>query len=217
MKKLTAISLLFATGLVFGRHTSIAAIVPIGEFTGSHSEDYDNLSGVSFQQLSVMGGLATLENLTQGGAIKLEPNSTFNGDPVLPRSAPQMMGQLGILRWSFSQPVSRFGSFFENNSGTDDAVIEFFDASNVSLGSQTVATSATSQQWTWNGWESDTPFSSMVVTGNSATFLNGFIWYDDTRLSVAAVPEPSSLGALGVAVVALVSRRTRRKVTMHPS
>ncbi len=206
---LAAISFELCTGAAF------ADIVEIGEFVGTHSEEYDDIPGVSFQELPVMDGLATLFNLTDGGAIKIEPNSTFNSDTVLPKSNPKMMGQLGILKWEFSQGVTQFGSFFENNSGTDDAVIEFFDKNDVLMGTFDVNVSTSAQQWTWNGWESDTPFTSIIVTGNSDAFLNGFIWYDNTQATIAAVPEPA--GVLILVVVSMFAFGKRQPKRMaHP-
>lgn len=206
--KFTAQLLIAAVAIGFLPKATHADITTIDEFTGTHTEDYDSITGVAFQELPIMNGLVTLRNLTDGGAIKIEPNSALNGDWVFPRSGIRMMGQLGILEWEFSQPIIQFGSYFENNSGTDDAVIEFFDLNDTSLGIFDVDTSASSQQWTWNGWESDDPISRMVVTGNSSTFLNGFIWYDDTQVTIASVPEPSSiLMMLGAGTMFLLRRK----------
>jgi hypothetical protein len=97
-----------------------------------------------------------------------------------------MMGQLGVAQWVFEEPMCCFGGWMENNSGADDATFEFYDAGG-NLIEQTVATiPAAAQAWTWNGWQSDVPFSRIVVTGNG--LINGFIWYEN----VAADPAPSS-------------------------
>ena len=50
-------------------NVSLAGIIPIGPFVGTSSEDFDN-TGVegATQTLDVFGGLATIRNLTAGGA-----------------------------------------------------------------------------------------------------------------------------------------------------
>src|SRR5947209_20055484 len=115
-----------------------AGIVPIGPFVGTSSENFDS-TGVdgATQTLTVFGGLATIQNLTAGGALKVERSSSLDGDLVVPRSDPWMVGQLGIARWTFSQPVSEFGGYFENNSRFDDAAVDFYDTGGSLIGSLT--------------------------------------------------------------------------------
>jgi hypothetical protein len=105
-----------------------------------------------------------------------------------------MVGQLGIAQWTFASPVSQFGGYFQNNSRFDDAVVDFYDHSGSLIGSLTATIPKGTSNWTWNGWHSDTPIAGIVITGNDTGFLNGFIWYDDFELTVAAasVPEPAS-------------------------
>ena len=69
----------------------------IGPFVGTNSENFDN-TGVegATQTLNVFGGLATIQNLTSGGALKVELSSSLDGVLEVPRSAPWMVGQLGI-------------------------------------------------------------------------------------------------------------------------
>ena len=64
--------------------------------------------------------------------------------------------------------------------------------------------SASAQQWQWNGWESDTPISRIVVTGNG--IINGFLWYENMQIDL--VPTPSAIAFFGVA--AICRRRKRR-------
>jgi hypothetical protein len=169
--------------------------VTIGPFVGTNSENFDN-TGVdgATQVLDVFGGLATIRNLTAGGALKVELSSSLDGDLVVPRSAPWMVGQLGIAEWTFAKPVSEFGGYFEDNSRFDDANVDFYDKSGTLIGSLTASVPKDAQMWTWNGWHSDTPIARLVITGNDAVFLHGFIWYDDFELNVASasVPEPAS-------------------------
>jgi len=183
-------------------NVSVAGIIPIGPFAGASSEDFDN-TGVegATQTLDVSGGLATIRNLTAGGALKVELSSSLDGDLVVPRSAPWMVGQLGIAEWTFAQPVSQFGGYFENNSRFDDAVVDFYDRSGSLIESLTATIPKDAQDWTWNGWHSDTPIGRIVITGNDAAFFHGFIWYDDFEATLAptAVPEPASWTLLAIA------------------
>ena len=195
-------------------------VTPIGPFSGQFHENYDNLGlnfGDAVSQLSLFGGSAVIRNLTSGGSIKYAGNSTLGGDTVVARSAPGMIGQLGIAQWDFTQPVDRFGSYFENNSRFDDAVIDFYDTSLTKIATLNVTDPHALQAWTWNGWQSTVPISRVVVTGNDSGFLNGFIWYDDSeiRLAPSSVPEPTTFllvgcGICGVAGIAWRRRRAGR-------
>jgi hypothetical protein len=190
-------------------------IVAIDPFVGTSSENFDN-TGVegATQTLNVFGGLATIQNLTSGGALKVELSSSLDGVQEFPRSTPWMVGQLGIARWTFATPVSEFGGYFANNSRFPDAVIDFFDRGGSLIGELSATVPDAALTWTWNGWRSDTPIGSIVMTGNDVGFLNGFIWYDDFQLTVAsaAVPEPASWALLATASLVLAPWACRRLV-----
>jgi len=186
-------------------YESKADIIAIGPFTGSATDTFDQYNTVmAVQTLDVFGGLGTISNLTEDGAIKVEFSSNFGGDLVTPISG-MMMGQLGIGQWDFNTPVTRFGGWWENNSGADDATLEFYDVNNVLIGEMIADVSASAQQWQWNGWESDTPISRIVVTGNG--IINGFLWYENMQIDL--VPTPGAIALFGV--VGLWGRRRRRK------
>jgi len=188
-------------------------IVPIGPFVGTNSENFDHL-GVegATQTLTVFGGLATIQNLTSGGALKVEMSSSLDGVLEDPRSPPWMVGQLGIAQWTFAKPVSEFGGYFANNSRFPDAVVDFYDVSGSPIGELTATIPNAALTWTWNGWESSTPIGSIVITGNDAGFLHGFIWYDDFQLTVTSsvVPEPASWSLLAAASLVLAPWACRR-------
>lgn len=114
-----------------GAASAQAAVQPVAPFQSDYSADFNRFSGVqAVQVLDVFDQTATISNLTDGGAIKIELSSTLNGDLVRPRSG-WMMSQLGIGQWDFESPAVQFGGYFENNSGADDATPSFYDANDV--------------------------------------------------------------------------------------
>jgi hypothetical protein len=90
--------------------------------------------------------------------------------------------------------------------------VDFYDANGILLDKETALVPKAAQAWTWNGWESEVPIGKIVVTGNDAGFLNGFIWYDDMEVVAAPVPEPSAvLLAAGAGYVLLASYTQHRR------
>ena len=194
------------------------AVITIGPFQGTYSEDFNNLPDGAQQEASIMGGFGTVRNLTEGGALKVEFSSSLGGVLVLPRSPPRMLGQLGISEWDFDTPVTRFGGYFANNSRFPDARVDFYDVNGARIDSLPALAPIARfpQDWIWNGWQSDVPIKSLVITGNDVEFFNGFIWFDDFEATPSPAPEPSSLvlSGLGGLIVALVycGKRARSRV-----
>ncbi|MCA9289511.1 MAG: hypothetical protein KDA25_00180 [Phycisphaerales bacterium] len=182
-----------------------ADIIAIDPFDGALTDTFDQWNtNQAVLSLPVFGGFGALEVLSAGGAIKVEFSSTFLNDPVVPLSD-MMAGQLGIAQWVFDTPLTRFGGWFENNSGASDATLEFYDASDTLIGTMIADIPVDAQTWTWNGWQSDVPFSRIVVTGNGV--INGFIWYENMQAD--PVPAPAALTVIGGGLM-LGTRRRRR-------
>lgn len=176
-----------------------ADILPIGQFTGDHTESFNEFSNtLAVQSLPVFGSLGTLNNVTSGGAIKVEFSSSLNGDLVTPISG-MMAGQLGIADWRFNQPLLKFGGFWENNSGANDATVSFYDSADNLLGTAVANVPVTAQHWTWNGWSSDIPISRVHVVGNG--LINGFIWYENMQIGMAPEPSGAALLMFGTALL----------------
>jgi hypothetical protein len=157
-------------------------VVPIDPFNGAYSESFDDFSQGARQEAIIMGGFGTVRNTTPGGSLKVEYSSSLNGRLVRPYSPPLMMGQLGISRWEFDEPMNQFGSYFANNSRFDDAQVDLYDENGCWIDSM-LATVPNSGDWTWNGWQSDVPIKYIIITGNDVEFLNGFIWFDDVQVN----------------------------------
>lgn len=201
-----------------------AQVTPIGPFTGSVLEGFNVFPfDPSYQQYSIFGGQGLVKNIHPSGALKYEANSTRGGDTVVPHTGVTFGGQIGISEWTFTQPLSRFGAYWENNSRFDDAVATFYDVSNHLIATLTVNDPKAAQAWTWNGWQFDTPVSRFVITGNDTDFFGGFIWYDDaTAVFAVAVPEVSSVIMLGSCALAIAgiawyrSRGSRLELVADP-
>ena len=181
-----------------------AAIRAIGSFAAERVDTFDEVPVVpSAQSLIVFGGACTVANLTSGGAMKTEHSSTFGGDTVRPLSG-IMIGQIGISQWTFASAQRRFGGMFENNSGKDGGVIEFYDAVGALIGTAQLDCPSKLDGWRWNGWESDVAFTALRIKGNGV--FNGFLWFENMQIS--AVPGPGTVG-LGVMMMLGTIRRRR--------
>jgi hypothetical protein len=112
----------------------------------------------------------------------------MGGVLVTAHSPSFMLGQIGISEWVFSTPLIKFGGYFANNSRFDDAKVDFYDVNDSLIGSQTARVPKSLRGWTWNGWQSDVPIHRLVVTGNDAGFMHGFIWFDDVQVVTAPLP-----------------------------
>ncbi|MFT3883204.1 MAG: PEP-CTERM sorting domain-containing protein [Gemmatales bacterium] len=195
-----------------------AQVTPIGPFTGTATEGFNVLPfDPSYQQYSIMGGLGLVRNIHPSGALKYEASSTRGGDTVLPHTGVTFGGQIGISEWTFTQPLAKFGAYWENNSRFDDAVATFYDTSNNLVATLTLNDPKDAQTWTWNGWQFSVPVNKFVITGNDTAFFSGFIWYDDATatFSTAAVPEPASwmlMGAVALGITGYAGYRYRQKI-----
>lgn len=183
-----------------------AIVQPVAQFVGEKTDTFDQFSNVNaLLSLPVFGGFGSLNTVSPDGAIKLEFSSSLNGDLVRPISG-MMAGQLDLADWAFNEPVSRFGGFWENNSGASNANIRFYDGAGNQLASLSATIPVAGQRWVWNGWESDVPFTRVRVTGNG--LFNGFIWYENMQVT-RAVPAPGAFAAVAIVWMAAFPGRRR--------
>jgi RNA polymerase sigma factor (sigma-70 family) len=165
-------------------------VAQLGPFQGAASEGFDALGvEVTQQGISILGKTATVSNLTHGGALKVAAGSSMGGVLVTAHSQSFMLGQIGISEWVFSTPLTKFGAYFANNSRFDDAKVDLYDVNDILIGSAKARVPKSLRGWTWNGWQSDVPIHRLVVTGNDAGFMHGFIWFDDVQ--VVTAPQPA--------------------------
>ncbi len=190
--------------------TTKADITAVGPFVGDLSENFSSFPGGTggLTSLDIFGGEVTLFR-GEGGSVKIEFSSERGGDLVVPRSSPVMLGQFGVMEWTFHTPISQFGGYFENNSRFDDIVISMYGANNQLIGTVSAHAPAAAQAWTWNGWHSDTPIHRLTTAGNDVVFLNGFVWFDDMEITFATIPEPSV--GLPILLISLAAMGWNRK------
>lgn len=81
--------------------------------------------------------------------------------------------------FTFNEPVMRFGGYFgANHGGEPGADVEFFDSAGNLIGVGDAVIPADCS-WTWNGWQSDVPVTTIVVAGRGAPGFGGQIQMDD--------------------------------------
>lgn len=186
-----------------------AQVTPVPRFTGEFQENFDRFGTTTItHQVSTFGGRGVLRSNDDDTTVHVLLGDTFLGQTIGPRTAPLMAGlTIGPAVFEFSTPVYRFGGFFENNSGANNATARFFGTSGAQLAALTVDVPFNAAvPWTWSGWSSTQPITRIEIMGNGGFGTGGWIWFDDMEISTT--PEPGGLGLLALA--ALARRRSRR-------
>ena len=184
-----------------------AQIVPIGEFTGDHSEGFESLMFGFFTSHPVFNDTGVVRTIDGSNSLIITSSWVFMGT-VFPHSGSRFMGSAGALpEWVFDVPALQFGGFFTTNSGTDDAVAFFYDEDDNLLGSMPVIAPA-NNSWVWNGWETQGVGIKRVVIDGNNPFGGGFIMHDDMQYT--AIPAPGVLGLFAIGLG--MARRRRRTV-----
>ena len=162
----------------------LAQISSVGPFTGPYTEGFETQNPPCppcfFNCIPnrLFNNTADLCDTTPGGTGAHITSGWSFMCTIFPHGGGRFTGSAGgPYRLTFDTPVSSFGGYFGTNSGTDGAVIVFYDASNNAIGSPQNATTA-GCTWTWNGWASTVPIKSMTITGNNP-FGGGFTDMDD--------------------------------------
>lgn len=185
---------------------SSAGVTRVDPFMGSLSDplNYPGTTIVSsFNIFAGVGRLRSFDDATTSIHYLLQDQ--FAGDLVTPRTGGRVLGfTTGPAYFEFAAPMQRFGAWWENNSGADDATVEFFDANGGLIATDTAFTVAAAQAWTWNGWESTVGIASIRVTGNG--IIDGFLWFDDFEGDL--IPAPATVGVLLVGLLAKRRRHT---------
>jgi hypothetical protein len=180
-----------------------AQVTEIGPFAGELADSFESY-WPSFigSEGDVFDGAATLRSTSGETRVHFIAGSELIGDAVFPRTGRVMAGVTEPALWEFNTPAIRFGGYFDNNSGADDATADFYDVDGGLIDSRVVSIPVADDVWVWRGWESDVPIGSIVITGNGIE--RGFIWYDDIVMDV--VPEPAAFALLLIGAAAVLRR-----------
>jgi hypothetical protein len=157
-----------------------AQVVPIGPFTGSASEGFENSVAFQFNPCISPRPFNNTADLCTPGFSGAHVTSSWSFFCLLPpHSGNRLYGSAdGPSQWTFDVPARRFGGYFATNSNAADATVQFFDVTGNLIDTEIANVPATCT-WTWNGWESSSAnIQSVKIIGNS--FNQGaFIMMDD--------------------------------------
>lgn len=213
-----------ALSLLLLSTASQASIVTTGEFTGDHSEGFENVTSAPFvdNYVGLFGGNADAFNLfPDDGDLHITGGWHFHSY-IGPHSGGKLAGTAGG-NWSFEfdQATNAFGGFFGTNSvaGNVDApngLASLFDI-NDNLLAEFEIDLGLGGSWAWNGWQSSENNIAKVTLSSGFTDPNvvdgGFLMLDDLQLgltnsNLTSVPEPTAL-ALLLSGLLLLTRRQR--------
>jgi hypothetical protein len=183
--------------------TALAAVTPIAEFNGTHSEGFEAISppGGYPGPMPLFGGLATMTDTLANFHV-----ITFiwsgGGGEVLPYNGNLMGGCVaGSALFNFSTPVTQFGGYMTTVGVQGGGTVVFRDVNGDEI--DTLSLNVTPTLWTWNGWSSTTPIGSIEVIGANIPAVS--TQFDD--LQVSFVPAPSACALAGMAACAMGRRR----------
>lgn len=178
-----------------GASLAHGAVVPIGEFTGDAFEGFENIipPGPHTGPMPIFGGSATFDDNFVDPWIVNSLSTSPPLDELMLAYNGNLMGltPTGWTVFEFDTPIVRFGGYFGMLSDVAGGNVSFLDAQGATV--ETLDFEIPRNEWTWRGWSSDEPISSVVVHLNANP---GFATiFDD--MQVTYVPEPVAAMALG--------------------
>jgi hypothetical protein len=196
-KKVALVSLVAA--MVGAAH---ADVVPIGPFTGSAQENFEDLAspGGYPGPYAIFGGAATInDSLAQTFVIATNVASAeTNWVNFFPHNG-FLMGLIptGWTVFEFNPPVNRFGGYIGTSAIPPGGTVTFRDASGAVIGSLPIAVA--SMQWEWHGWQSDVPIAKVEIVADPVPGRP--LVFDDMELSVGTPCYANCDGSTGTPVL----------------
>lgn len=185
-------------------HTATADITSIGQFTGDASETFENIGPPQSYPggMDVFNDQATFnDSLTDAPWI----STVLNGPEgsIFPFDGNFMgLSTTGWAELTFDTPVVQIGGFLGSTNVNAGGEVTFFDEQGSEI--ETVSLEGPTTDWSWYGWQSDTPIASMTVNANANP--GNPLAFDNWQATF--IPAPGALALLGLG--ALVPRRRRR-------
>ncbi len=182
-----------------------ADITETGEFFGDAFETFENVAtpGAHPGPLNVFGGGATLDD-SVAHTIVIAFNFTGASGTVLPLGGNLFGATLaGAAVYDFDTELYRFGGYVNTVGVLGGGTAVFKDDEGNVI--DTVSFSSNPIEWTWIGWESDTAFTTVELSG--ANGIGQGLLFDN--MHAGYFPTPGAAGALAMGLGVLARRRTR--------
>ncbi len=196
-KRRSALSII---ALVTAAGAASAQITPIGPFSGSNHETFENIGlwppdgpcVFCVSDPGAFGGICTIESVDGSASIHVTGGWGFVcniGPNFTPRISAATGGGGYDYHFSGGSPVSQFGGYFGTNCGVADGTAQFYDGCGNLIGSAPI-TAPADCSWTWNGWSFSVPVYKVRIIGNFGG--GGYLQMDDME---ATTVSPGPTGA----------------------
>lgn len=178
-----------------------ADVTSIGEFTGEHSETFENIGspGGLPGPATIFGGAGTANDPLANTLILATVVSSSDTDfePFFPYNG-FLMGLVptGQVVFEFETPVTQFGGFFGSAAFHSGGSILFRDEAGGEIDSFDF--NVTAMEWGWQGWQSDTPIASIEIDASANP--GAPLVFDELQITPIPAPGAIALLMLGAAV-----------------
>jgi hypothetical protein len=162
-------------------------------FTCPQSENFDGISQGFYTTLTTAVG--TFQPLPPITGVMLVDGL----HPPAHTPPHYLWGRSQDIEWSLPQPACRVGGYFRAVSlqggppPPSAILVNFYDAQNLFLGSDTVPITTT---WQWVGWQFQTPVSRIEIIGQGST-TRGYVGIDSLQFCPCQIQNPCATGCQG--------------------